>query len=318
MSQVNTNRIEMVSWGKDSGENKLFTRITWLFVVITFVFAFIVKNVTVPTLTREEKAKIPPQLTKFIERVKIEERPKPKPIEEKKKEIIKEEVAKPVEKKPLVKPVVQTQEKRVEVAREKAKNSGLLAMQDDLAQLRDIAQMTMPDNTQPLSTQGSKVAVADVVSNNEKFVGTTAVLDNANINQTVDKPVDLTKHQLLELSPKEIIADADYDENQETKDNFIVSGRNVESIRKVLDRNKGAFYTIYRRALRKDPSLEGKVELLIVVAPNGSVSSCSILSSELDSPELERKLLARVKLINFGAQNVDETSINYSFNFLPF
>lgn len=318
MSQVNTNRIEMVSWGKDSGENKLFTRITWLFVVITFVFSFIVKNVTVPTLTREEKAKIPPQLTKFIERVKIEEKPKPKPIEEKKKEIIKEEVAKPVEKKPLVKPVVQTQEKRVEVAREKAKNSGLLAMQDDLAQLREIAQMTMPDNTQPLSTQGSKVAVADVVSNNEKFVGTTAVLDNANINQTVDKPVDLTKHQLLELSPKEIIADADYDENQETKDNFIVSGRNVESIRKVLDRNKGAFYTIYRRALRKDPSLEGKVELLIVVAPNGSVSSCSILSSELDSPELERKLLARVKLINFGAQNVDETSINYSFNFLPF
>lgn len=318
MSQVNTNRIEMVSWGKDSGENKLFTRITWLFVVITFVFSFIVKNVTVPTLTREEKAKIPPQLTKFIERVKIEEKPKPKPIEEKKKEIIKEEVAKPVEKKPLVKPVVQTQEKRVEVAREKAKNSGLLAMQDDLAQLRDIAQMTMPDNTQPLSTQGSKVAVADVVSNNEKFVGTTAVLDNANINQTVDNPVDLTKHQLLELSPKEIIADADYDENQETKDNFIVSGRNVESIRKVLDRNKGAFYTIYRRALRKDPSLEGKVELLIVVAPNGSVSSCSILSSELDSPELERKLLARVKLINFGAQNVDETSINYSFNFLPF
>lgn len=318
MSQVNTSRIEMVSWGKDSGENKLFTRITWLFVVITFVFAFIVKNVTVPTLTREEKAKIPPQLTKFIERVKIEERPKPKPIEEKKKEIIKEEVAKPVEKKPLVKPVVQTQEKRVEVAREKAKNSGLLAMQDDLAQLRDIAQMTMPDNTQPLSTQGSKVAVADVVSNNEKFVGTTAALDNTNISQTVDKPVDLTKHQLLELSPKEIIADADYDDNQETQANLIVSGRNVESIRKVLDRNKGAFYTIYRRALRKDPSLEGKVELLIVVAPNGSVSSCSILSSELDSPELERKLLARVKLINFGAQNVDETSINYSFNFLPF
>ena len=191
-------------------------------------------------------------------------------------------------------------------------------MQDDLAQLREIAQMTMPDNTQPLSTQGSQVAVADVVSNDEKFVGTTAALDNTNISQTVDKPVDLTKHQLLELSPKEIITDADYDNNQETQDNLIVSGRNIESIRKVLDRNKGAFYTIYRRALRKDPSLEGKVELLIVVAPNGSVSSCSILSSELDSPALERKLLARVKLINFGAQNVDETSINYSFNFLPF
>ena len=112
MSQVNTSRIQMVPWGQNSGENKLFTRITWLFVVLICVFTFIVKNVTVPTLTREEKAKIPPQLTKFIEHVEIKERPKPKPIDEQKKEIIKEEVPKPVEKKPLVKPVIQTQEKK--------------------------------------------------------------------------------------------------------------------------------------------------------------------------------------------------------------
>lgn len=36
------------------------------------------------------------------------------------------------------------------------------------------------------------------------------------------------------------------------------------------------FYTIYRRALRKEPSLEGKVNMLIVVAADGAVTSCEI------------------------------------------
>ncbi|MCG7529884.1 AgmX/PglI C-terminal domain-containing protein [Psychrobium sp. MM17-31] len=319
MAQVNANSLTLSHWGESRQENKLFTQITWLFLIVTVVLAVVVKVVTVPELTREEKAKIPPQLTKFIERVKIEEKPKPTPVEEKPEEV--KEEPKPVEKpKPEPKPPepkpIETQEQRVEKAREQAKQAGLLAMQDDLAQLREIAKMTTPTTTEPLSTQGQQAAVTDTEPKSEAFVGGAAQLDNSKVSQTVGKRVELTSRDVTTVAAAEVPeqgSDVSVEQEQAAS-----GGRDVESIRKVLDRNKGAFYTIYRRALRKDPSLEGKVEMLIVVAPNGRVSDCRILSSELKDPALEKKLLARVKLINFGAQNVEETSINYSFNFLPF
>lgn len=319
MAQVNANSLTLSHWEESHQENKLFTQITWLFLIVTVVLAVVVKVVTVPELTREEKAKIPPQLTKFIERVKIEEKPKPTPVEEKPEEVKEEpkpvEKPKPEPKLPEPKPI-ETQEQRVEKAREQAKQAGLLAMQDDLAQLREIAKMTMPTTTEPLSTQGQQAAVTDAESKSEAFVGGAAQLDNSKVSQTVGKRIELTSRDVTTVAAAEVPeqgSDVSVEQEQAAS-----GGRDVESIRKVLDRNKGAFYTIYRRALRKDPSLEGKVEMLIVVAPNGRVSDCRILSSELNDPALEKKLLARVRLINFGAKNVEETSINYSFNFLPF
>lgn len=322
MHQANTTSLELNRWGQPSNENRLFTQLTWFFLIITLIFAIIVKMITVPELTREEKAKIPPQLTKFIERVKIEEKPKPKPVEVKKEEATEEVITPKVEPKlePKVEPVVKTQEQKVAVAVQQAKNSGLLAMQDDLAQLREIAQMTqmtLPSNDQVLSNEGSQAAIVDVAPSGDNFAAQAASLDSIKVSQTVGQRVDLAKRELTTVAQKEVSPEETEGLVQE-QENFIAGGRDVESIRKVLDRNKGAFYTIYRRALRKDPSLEGKVEMLIVVAPNGSIAKCSILFSELNSPVLERKLLARIRLINFGAQSVDETSINYSFNFLPF
>jgi TonB family protein len=95
-------------------------------------------------------------------------------------------------------------------------------------------------------------------------------------------------------------------------------GRSDESVRKIFDQNKGAVFAIYNRALRKDPSLQGKVTVRLVIEPNGTVSSAKLVSSALNSPALERKLLARIRLINFGAEPVARTTVNYSFDFLPF
>ena len=98
----------------------------------------------------------------------------------------------------------------------------------------------------------------------------------------------------------------------------ILGNRDTESIRKVLDANKGAIYAIYRKALRSDPSLQGKVTVKLSIEPNGGVSKVELVFSELDSKGVENKLLRRIKLINFGDQNVTKTILDYSFNFLPF
>jgi hypothetical protein len=42
-----------------------------------------------------------------------------------------------------------------------------------------------------------------------------------------------------------------------------------------------------------------------------------MLSSELRDSELVGKILARIRMIDFGAANVLRTRVNYSLDFLP-
>src|SRR5882724_1559074 len=94
------------------------------------------------------------------------------------------------------------------------------------------------------------------------------------------------------------------------------AARSIEEIKLVFERNKGAIYAIYNRALREDPTLQGKVVLELKIAPSGSVE-CRIVSSELHTPELENKLLARIRQFDFGAKDVDLMIVNWPIDFLP-
>ena len=85
----------------------------------------------------------------------------------------------------------------------------------------------------------------------------------------------------------------------------------------VFDRNKGAIYALYNRALRKDPTLEGKLVLRLTISPDGVVTLCEIASSELNDPELERKLVQRVKLFRFDAKDVEAITTTKPIDFFP-
>jgi TonB family protein len=95
------------------------------------------------------------------------------------------------------------------------------------------------------------------------------------------------------------------------------ASRSIEDIKLVFDRNKGSIYTLYNRALRDDPTLQGKVVVKLTIAPSGQVLDCQIVSSELRSPDLERKLLVRIKQFDFGARAVDKMVVTYPIDFLP-
>ena len=95
------------------------------------------------------------------------------------------------------------------------------------------------------------------------------------------------------------------------------ASRALEDVRLVFERNKGSIYAIYNRALRDEPALQGKVVLKLTISPAGSVVDCHIVSSELKMPEVEAKLLARIKTFDFGAKDVNEMAINYPLDFLP-
>jgi hypothetical protein len=95
------------------------------------------------------------------------------------------------------------------------------------------------------------------------------------------------------------------------------ASRAIEDVRLVFERNKGSIYAIYNRALRDEPGLQGKVVLKLTIAPSGGITDLRIVSSELKMPEIEAKLLARIKTFDFGAKDVNEMVVNYPLDFLP-
>jgi protein TonB len=95
------------------------------------------------------------------------------------------------------------------------------------------------------------------------------------------------------------------------------ASRSREEIELVFDKNKGAIFALYNRALRQDPSLEGKLVLRLTIAPNGQVTMCEVISSELDDEELERKLVQRVKLFRFDAKDVEAITTTKPIDFFP-
>jgi protein TonB len=95
------------------------------------------------------------------------------------------------------------------------------------------------------------------------------------------------------------------------------ASRSIEEIKLVFERNKGAIYAIYNRALREDPSLQGKVVVELKIAPSGEVVDVRVLSSELKASDLERKLLARIKGFDFGNKDVDIMVVSWPVDFLP-
>ena len=95
------------------------------------------------------------------------------------------------------------------------------------------------------------------------------------------------------------------------------ASRSREEIELVFDKNKGAIFALYNRALRMDPTLEGKLVLRLTIAPSGQVTFCEIVSSELGDPELERKLVQRVKMFRFEAKDVEAITTTKPIDFFP-
>jgi hypothetical protein len=93
--------------------------------------------------------------------------------------------------------------------------------------------------------------------------------------------------------------------------------RSIEEIRRVFDTNKGAIFAIYNRALRQDPTLQGKVILELVISPAGDVMDVKVVASEIDDETVVAKIVSRVRMFNFGKRDVGTTTISYPVHFLP-
>ena len=85
----------------------------------------------------------------------------------------------------------------------------------------------------------------------------------------------------------------------------------------VFTRNKGAIDAMYARALRDNPALQGKVVIEITISPSGDITAARVVSSELNDPAFEDKLLARVRLFKFDAKDVAALTATKPIDFFP-
>lgn len=314
------------AWNAESGEKERLGKISAAVIPIFLVFAFYISWVDLPEQSREELEALPPQLAKVI----IKKKEKPKPIVKKeikkevKKELKKVEPEKKVAKKPKPKPKakiakkpkpkLKPKAKEIQLAREKAKTSGLLAMSDQLSALSTMAESIKLDTPKTVSAKPIARKVEDKLASRAKTARSSGV-DETKLTQETQQ-MALASREVTEVDQvEEIQTELALDEQEATRE---VAQRTREDIRRTMDANKSAINSIYNRALRKKPSLQGAFTAQLVVESSGQVSSCSALDSTLNEPRLESKICKRLRLVNFGHKpGVDQTTISYPIELFP-
>ncbi len=294
-------------WSTSLAEEKRFRLIATVLLALFVAICIVVPWINVPQPDRFESERVPPRLAKLV----LKEKPKPPPPPPPKIEEAKPEPEKKVEEpKPEVKPEVkkETPPPDIKAAREKAAKSGLLAMKDELASLRQGSFGALLGG-KPLSKAGEGDATR------RSIITSTATAGSGGIS-TSKLSRDPGQTQLAARDTTVVESEVVKAEEKEQRDGR-KPGRSAEQIQLVLDQNKGAIYALYHRALRSNPALQGKLVLEITITPGGDVSECTVVSSELKDEDLVRKLLARIKLFQFGAKNVDATVFTWPVDFLP-
>lgn len=315
-----------LAWSPEQGEKKRLLRIVSVVCPLFLLMAVYITWTELPEQKREELEKLPPSLAKVV----LKKKELPKPVVKKKEELPKPEkkpepkVAekpKPEPKKPVPQvakkpePKVQPKPEAVKAAREKAKQSGLLAMSSQLSKLSALAETVKLDTPKTITAKPIARKVSDKLANNAVATTRSAGIDETQLT---------TETQTLSLAGR---AETVVEQSEEVLAQFeaervaveqALASRSSEEIRRVMDANKSAINSIYNRALRRKPSLQGVVTPELVIEENGIVSSCSVVESTLNEPDLESKICNRLRLVNFGVKNgVDQKTVRYPIELLP-
>lgn len=198
-------------------------------------------------------------------------------------------------------------------ARRKAAASGLLALSDELAELREL-EVERDRPTQSLGeAAGERAQVDRALLTARTGAGSGGIAVAAATRGFGGGAGPMTGHRTAKVESGTAAAPAEAKRSGRSSQ----ASRTREEVELVFDRNKSAIYAIYARALRDNPALAGKVVLEVTIAPDGEVTQCRIVSSDLGDAELEHKLVARVKMFRFEARDVAPMTTTKPIEFFP-
>jgi len=298
-------RLYDLPWSPTEEVEARFRRVVRNAFIAFAILAVLITFIPVPEKTFVKAPAIPDRIVKLVVKAPPPPPPPPPKIEEKKPE---PEKIKPVEQpKPEPKPQP--------TAREKAEKS-MAKVVDQLAALRDNSMLDKAAQTKNLTGKVGEQTRSERSLLTSKVGGSSGGINTAQLSRGYGGGSgSLTGHTTTQVSSA-VLTNQAADKVQRGNGSGKAT-RSEEEIALVFDRNKGAIYALYTRALRDKPDLQGKVVLELTIAADGSVEKCSIVSSELNDPELERKLVSRVKLFRFEGRDVGTITVTKPIDFFP-
>ena len=288
-------------WEGDPDSARQFRRLLTIGLVLFVLGGLIIPFLKLPAPKETAAQAVPDRLARLM----VEEKPKPPPPPP----------PKPLEPpKPETKPIPQPVDRTAE-ARKKAEKQ-LNRVKDELADLRrDLAQ-ELPVETKNLTgAVGAESKAERSLIASRVGTGSAGVQSSNSSRGFGSGAGSLTGHTTTSVSSR--VASIAADNKASRTGTSGKAARSQEEIELEFDRNKGAIYALYSRALRERPELQGKMVLEFTIAPSGDVTACRVVSSELNDPELERKIIARVKLIRFAAKDVEPMTTTKPIEFFP-
>jgi len=228
--------------------------------------------------------------------------------------VIEEDVPKPVEI-----PKQRTQNQRPDAVPKVGTQTGtetMAALSKQLSSLRsslDMSQLQKKNVVQSDSGQAQKSTRAllgkDSANRSSGGLKASDVTVNAKgAALSEHKGTDIEMPSMAMTNPDR--AEYQYDPNRKSK-------RDMESIRRVVERFKGSVYSIYNKALRSNPDLSGKFVFGLTIHPDGSVTDVKVVASDLGDKKLEQEILKKIATIRFSPQEVDTTALEWTYHFIP-
>jgi protein TonB len=296
-------RLYDLPWSPTEEVERRFRKVVRNAFIVFAVFAILIPLLPVRERNLAKAPEIPDRIVKLVLEKKVPPPPPPPKIEEKKPEPEKKvEAPKPPPPKPD--------------ARERAQNAGLLKLQDQLADLRDNAILDKAAMTKNLTGKIGEETRSERSLITSKVGTSSGGINTASLSRGYGGGAgSLSGHTTTQVSSATLAAQGT--NKVERGAGSGKASRSEEEIAMVFDRNKGAIYALYTRALRDKPDLQGKLVLELTIGADGSVLKCEVVSSELNDPELERKLVARIKLFRFEEKDVGTITVTKPIDFFP-
>jgi protein TonB len=262
------------------------------FTIVALIMAF---------LPRTERVSNTDSLPERVVQLVMEPPPPPPPPPPPKPE-------KPVEKAPVAKTPTTPVDPRI-----KASKSGLLANLDDLAALRDQIDLDKFAKNQQKTTDPGDVSqvTRNVISS--KAGGTSGGISAPTSSGLASGSGSLRGIYTTQVKDPNLGAG----QAATRAGGSGKASRSADEIALVFTKNKGAIDAMYARALRDSPALQGKVVIELTIAPSGDITAARIISTELNAPEFESKLLARIRLFKFEAKDVAALTATKPIDFFP-
>lgn len=218
----------VLPWSETDNDQR-FKKILRLSLLVAIIIGVTIPFLPSPKPEQKKLEQVSPRLAKLLI-----EKQKQKPIVPK------------VKPKIVKKKIIRKSAKKTRAAKKKAQQSGLLAMQSELAALQNAFDMSSLNNSAPLSKAdtsrtSSKSSILKSATKGSGGINTSSLSTRTGGTGLAGRKTTAVKSNIGGTGGQG-------QHRQASRNN-----RAEEEIALVFEKNKGAIYSLYNRALRKDP-----------------------------------------------------------------